>query len=487
MVSCALCHIQNPRPASRVTPSNQHTWSVAANTLLIVNQRICQSHLDSNNSPTKRLKKVHYKGLDGLYWKTDNKKGRYNIQNKPISPPTHALYTTIVTTQKQLQQQQTLTTTLHTNQQNNSLSNTQVHQINTIIQQVPSFHPSTTPQQSKSNSVHNLSHPLLTPLQQARQDFVDEQYISIFFHIAKYKNYPKHIHTLLGIPDWKALVHLTSLVGESLPDLRLDITKEDIVAFVLLRLKRGLSHGAIAAFYNISESRTTELSNIALKLLAEKLIKHVRLLSKEEMLQHTPNSIQTLYPNAKIYICDDTYVYIQHSDDLDLQHNTFSNHKYRNLVKFFIGCAPDGYILTAEGPYYCDEDDTIFQTSLNIDVKNWLESKDVVVVDRGFREAPYQIPDGVIVLRPAYLHGEDQFTAVDRLESIKASQIRCVVENVNARLKFYRLLTNVYPNKAIPQLEYYVRVAAALLNLYYKPCRSANWVPPHNNVNPYHV
>lgn len=98
-------------------------------------------------------------------------------------------------------------------------------------------------------------------------------------------------------------------------------------------------------------------------------------------------------------------------------------------------------------------------------------------MDRGFREAPYQIRDGVTVLRPAYLHGEAQFSAKDRAESIKVSQIRCVVENVNARLKFFKLLANTYPNKAIPQLPQYVHVAAALLNLYYKPARLATWKP----------
>jgi len=101
----------------------------------------------------------------------------------------------------------------------------------------------------------------------------------------------------------------------------------------------------------------------------------------------------------------------------------------------------------------------------------------VIVVDRGFREAPYQVKEGVTVLQPAYLRGRPQFSSEKRAESIKVSQIRCVIENVNARLKFYRLLANTYPNKAIPHLRLYVLVAAALLNLYYKPLRAATWKP----------
>ena len=274
------------------------------------------------------------------------------------------------------------------------------------------------------------------------------------------------------MPSWNALQYLTNLVRDQLRNLYLDIVPEDVIAFVLLHLRRGLPHGVIAALYNISESRTTELSNIALQLLTPHLLKHITLLPKEQMLKHTPQSLQDEFPNAKIYICDDTYIYIQHSDDLDWQHLSFSSHKYRNLCKFFIGCAPDGTILTVDGPYFCDADDEILQTSLDDGVNAWLSMGDIVVVDCGFHKAPYEVADGVTVLRPAYLKGNPQFSADERSSSIKVSQIRCVVENMNARLKFYKLLANTYPNKAVLHLQYYVLTAFALLNLYYKPLRS---------------
>ena len=69
-----------------------------------------------------------------------------------------------------------------------------------------------------------------------------------------------------------------------------------------------------------------------------------------------------------------------------MQHGSFSNHKYRNLARFFIGCAPNGTILTVESPYECDADDEILQTSLDKDVNAWLDDGDIVVVDCGFWE-----------------------------------------------------------------------------------------------------
>ena len=430
MPSCAICHINNPKPSTRITPAKLASWSLSADIAFQVNQRICTKHLDDNKVPTKHLKqKGCNKGLDGNYWVDKSvliKRGRYNISNKPLSQEQHSLLTTLNTTSQQLKQAQ---------------------QAIACITQAPVI------------------------------DIVDERYLSVFMRITRYKSYPHHIHTLLGVPSWSAIQYLTDLVRDQLPNLQLDIAHEDVIAFVLLRLRRGLPHGAITALYNISESRTTELSNIALQLLTPHLLKHITLLSKEQMLSHTPQSLQENYPSAKIYICDDTYIYIQHSDDLGWQHESFSTHKYRNLCKFFIGCAPDGTILTVDGPYFCDSNDEILQTSLDGGVNAWFSPGDVIVVNRGFREAPYQVADGVTVLRPAYLKENPQFSVAERSESIRVSQIRCVVENVNARLKFYKLLANTYPNKAIPHLQCYVLVAAALLNLYYKPLRSSTWRP----------
>ena len=432
MPSCPLCHEQNPKPSTRVTSANASSWSLAANVLLTVGQRICSSHLDKDGKPTLHINKKIDKGLDGRYWKTDKKRGRYNIINKPLTSQEHSLLSII---------------TQHTS----SL-------------------------QHKQQCIQTLQHQLTTPAPiQTKVDIIDERYLSHFFRIGMYKSHPHHIQILLGIPNWEQLERLTKLIMPDLPSLQLPILYKDVVAFVLLRLRRGLQHRAIAAMYNISATRTTELSNIALRALAKELKCHVKLLDKDQMLQNTPPSVQEQYPNAKIYICDDTYIYIQHSDDLNLQHGSFSNHKYRNLAKFFIGCAPNGTILTVEGPYECDADDEILQTSLDKDVNAWLDDGDIVVVDRGFQEAPNQVVDGVMVLQPAYLQGQAQFSLSDRVMSIKVSQLRCVIENVNARLKAYHLLTNVYPNKALDLLADYVLVAAALSNLYYKPLRSTTW------------
>jgi hypothetical protein len=52
-----------------------------------------------------------------------------------------------------------------------------------------------------------------------------------------------------------------------------------------------------------------------------------------------------------ISIWDATYVYIEKSSNYQFHRSTYSMHKYRNLVKFMMSVATDGYIKDAVGPY----------------------------------------------------------------------------------------------------------------------------------------
>jgi hypothetical protein len=106
MTSCPLCHAQHPKPAKKVSVSTLQSWSLAANTHLLIAQRICLKHFDNNNLPTLQLPKKHAQGgtLDGAYWKLDNKRGKYNITNKPLTHKQHtthlAALTNTITTHK---------------------------------------------------------------------------------------------------------------------------------------------------------------------------------------------------------------------------------------------------------------------------------------------------------------------------------------------------------------------------------------------------
>ena len=58
-------------------------------------------------------------------------------------------------------------------------------------------------------------------------------------------------------------------------------------------------------------------------------------------------------------MCDCTYVYLEHSGNLNFQHSTFSSHKKRNLFKFLVWVYPNGTVALISGPYGSDDDNGI--------------------------------------------------------------------------------------------------------------------------------
>ena len=87
---------------------------------------------------------------------------------------------------------------------------------------------------------------------------------------------------------------------------------------------------------------------------------------------------------------DATYVYIEKSSNYQFQISTYSLHKYRNLVKFIMLVATDGYIIDAIGPYLANGKNndayiTIDMFEKSSEIQNWFEKDDIFLVDRGFR------------------------------------------------------------------------------------------------------
>ena len=61
-------------------------------------------------------------------------------------------------------------------------------------------------------------------------------------------------------------------------------------------------------------------------------------------------------------ISDGTYVYCQKSSNNQFQRKTYSGQKKRHLVKPFVICATDGYIVDVFGPYAATDNDAIILT-----------------------------------------------------------------------------------------------------------------------------
>lgn len=95
----------------------------------------------------------------------------------------------------------------------------------------------------------------------------------------------------------------------------------------------------------------------------------------------------------------------------------------------------------------------------------------MVIVDRGFRDAvTFMEENGLQVHMPFYLpRGKKQHSTTEANISWMVTKVRWVVESANGRLKQWRLLDKVVPNKLLPQIGDFVRIVCALCNKF-RPC-----------------
>jgi hypothetical protein len=96
-----------------------------------------------------------------------------------------------------------------------------------------------------------------------------------------------------------------------------------------------------------------------------------------------------LDPSQLVLIADDTYLYCEKSENSDTQRRLYSGQKKRHLIKPFVIVAENGVIIGIYGPFSATTNDAkILEIILKDDsaLRNLLMKKDVMVLDRGFRD-----------------------------------------------------------------------------------------------------
>lgn len=144
-------------------------------------------------------------------------------------------------------------------------------------------------------------------------------------------------------------------------------------------------------------------------------------------------------------------IYVQAPGDPDVKQAVYDGaHKKRYAVKFFIMAHPSGRIFCVEGPYRPagkGEDFVIFDHLLahRADLREWLQTSDEVLLDRGFERAlacddKRLCPANVRV--PLYSHDGQWSTEVAN-ESRKCTSKRWLIEQLNSHMKTFHLIHSV--------------------------------------------
>jgi len=254
------------------------------------------------------------------------------------------------------------------------------------------------------------------------------------------------------------------------------------LAIFLSFLRTGVSQDNLATLYGMSEQRISYAIDAVSEALDTYFVprflgySHI---SRAEIIRNHTRSFATILTQSSrdtlILVPDATYLYIQKSANFDVQKETYSMHKYDNLVKVMMLVTTTGYILAVEGLYCADgsnNDAAILNNMVTepaYGFSSFLQSEVCLVVNRGFRDSVALLESfGHEVKMPSLLpRTQKQLTCKEGNESRLCTAVRWVVESANGRLK------NVFPffghtisNKYLcsTKLNRFVRIACAILN-----------------------
>ena len=252
-------------------------------------------------------------------------------------------------------------------------------------------------------------------------------------------------------------------------------TKCTSLGLYLAKLRSGDTDRHLAHQFNIpegsvfkylNEARCSMLRNFMPQNLSESL-------TREKLpSNHTPVSSKlfNLDINKSAFIMDGTYIYIQKSSNYKFQKQSYSSQKKRNLIKPFMIVLPDGYIVNALGPYEASKNDaSIVKEIIQSGELDILQTGDILLVDRGFRDAKdFLVKRGFDVRMPQFIKpGEKQLTWQQANQSRIVTKCRFVVEMVNGAIKQrYRYFDHIWSTKAVPHLIEDFKIACAIYNKY---------------------
>ncbi|RVE41315.1 hypothetical protein evm_014038 [Chilo suppressalis] len=248
-------------------------------------------------------------------------------------------------------------------------------------------------------------------------------------------------------------------------------------AALLIKMRTGDSDERLATLLDIPRSSLERLMGKVREIFLQDFVPRnlgLNHLTREQSIEHNltvPNGIYNQNNCHAIVMCDGTYIYINKSSNYMFQKDSYSLHKYRNLLKPFMLVLCDGYILDCFGPYKATTSDADIMISLfsdeNSPVRRFFQENDKFILDRGFRDSISLLEscNYKAYMPESLMEGEHQLTTAQANRSRCVTICRWVVEVVNGYFKRdYRLLRFDHFNKTVPNMMAYFQIAAALIN-----------------------
>lgn len=198
--------------------------------------------------------------------------------------------------------------------------------------------------------------------------------------------------------------------------------------------------------------------------------------SREDLMSHTSVLSRSLLSprnaEAVVVIWDGTYIYIEKSGQHAFQKNSYCSHKKRNYIKPMMIVATDGTIIAVVGPFKATTNDASISMQILAEghpALDNLETSDVVVLDRGFRNSVNEFKNrGFIVKTPASQPPGIQLTVLEANLTRLVTKVRYDVERINGMVKStFKIFSGVWESLSVPHLMKDLQIAAGLLNEFF--------------------
>lgn len=313
----------------------------------------------------------------------------------------------------------------------------------------------------------------------SKLDSMEKKPILYFDTNSTFDNSNYYVLTGLTSQQFDALCSRIPSTAIKHSDLR---SPRSAIACLLVKLRLGLSHEVLATLFGFQNRKTVGriLDSARQALIKYFVPNHLGFshISRDDVIDnHTRPLAKKILANGEekaILILDGTYIYIQKSAHNMLQRKTYSMHKGRPLVKTMMIVSTDGYIVSMLGPYFADYKNNDAEITKNIiynnkeEILDWLKPNDILVVDRGFRDALDDLHKfGYETKMPCFLgKNNTQFTTEEANQTRFVTKIRWVVESANGRIKQWRFFDKVVSNAMLKNVGDYFAIVCALINAY---------------------
>ena len=255
--------------------------------------------------------------------------------------------------------------------------------------------------------------------------------------------------------------------------------KKRALGVYLPRLRRGYTYAELGCRWGIVQQTASKWCEVIRKVLIEFANNTLDLsCSRQDHLRHRTDVSKILHSPSRdlvILILDGTYLFIEKSGNFAFQRQTYSGHKKHNLIKPMMAVCPDGFIAAVWGSYSGNKNDASIMTEL-LQQKVWgsFQDDDVLLVDRGFRDAMDDIKNaGFTGKMPAFpVIPSAALTVKQANASRLITKNRYIVEVINGWIKkYFKYFDNVIHNTTLTYLFEDVKIACLLHNFILQPVK----------------